>query len=190
MVNLIIVSYITVFVAELIGDKLLYTVGVLGTRYRTLPVMSGVGFALLGKMLAAVLLGNFVSQLPARLLGILSATSFITMAILLWRKDSDLGRAQERQPRHWSSPIGLAFAVVFFSEWGDPSQIAAATLVTRYHAPFIVCVGATLAMMTKVALAITFGASLRERMPQVVSRYCGVCVLVTLGMISIVRLPR
>lgn len=31
--------------------------------------------------------------------------------------------------------VALAFSAVFFTEWGDPGQLAAATMVARYGAP-------------------------------------------------------
>ena len=41
MIEIFLATYGAVFLAEIVGDKLLYTTGVLATRYRTAPVMIG-----------------------------------------------------------------------------------------------------------------------------------------------------
>jgi len=61
----LVTSYWTVLVAELIGDKSIYTVASLTLRFRARPVLFGMTAAFGGKMLAAVLLGQLLMQLPA-----------------------------------------------------------------------------------------------------------------------------
>jgi putative Ca2+/H+ antiporter (TMEM165/GDT1 family) len=53
-----------VFVAEIVGDKLLYTTGVLATRYRTVPIIIGMLAAFMGKMAVAVAVGSAIAKLP------------------------------------------------------------------------------------------------------------------------------
>ncbi|MEI9973918.1 MAG: hypothetical protein WDO73_18820 [Ignavibacteriota bacterium] len=43
-----------VFMAEIVGDKLLYTTGLLATRYKTLPILCGMAVAFMLKMAVAV----------------------------------------------------------------------------------------------------------------------------------------
>src|SRR5713101_3650191 len=45
MLPILLATYGAVFVAEIVGDKLLYTTGVLATRYRTAPIMFGMAIA-------------------------------------------------------------------------------------------------------------------------------------------------
>jgi putative Ca2+/H+ antiporter (TMEM165/GDT1 family) len=66
MLSLFETAYGTVLVAELSGDKLLYTLGALATRFRILPVLTGAALAFVLKMLAAVLLGQILAELPPR----------------------------------------------------------------------------------------------------------------------------
>ena len=54
MIPVLLATYGAVFVAEIVGDKLLYTTGVLATRYRTLPIIVGVLVAFMAKMAVAV----------------------------------------------------------------------------------------------------------------------------------------
>src|SRR5205823_5627350 len=57
-------TYAAVFAAEIVGDKLLYTTGVLATRFRTLPIVVGVTIAFMAKMGVAVAVGEAISRLP------------------------------------------------------------------------------------------------------------------------------
>ena len=52
------------FVAEIVGDKLLYTTGVLAARYRTLPITLGMAGAFMAKMGVAVLVGEAIRGCP------------------------------------------------------------------------------------------------------------------------------
>ena len=45
MLPIFLATYGAVFVAEIVGDKLLYTTGVLAARYRTVPIMLGMALA-------------------------------------------------------------------------------------------------------------------------------------------------
>ena len=192
MLYLLLLSYAAVFTGELIGDKLLYTISALSSRYRILPVLGGVSLAFMGKMLVAVFLGNFISHLPGRLVASLSALTFFIMAIVLYFKTAPAPPGAPERPVSALRVSFISFSVVFFSEWGDIGQITAATLAARYHSPLVIWVGGTLAMISKAILAMTAGAVLRNRVPQEILRYCGVGLLFSLGLLSLlnVALPR
>lgn len=189
MFAIFLTTYGTVFVAEIVGDKLLYTTGVLATRYRTVPIMLGMLVAFMAKMAVAVAAGNAISKLPPLLVAALTGVSFIGVAITLWRKPAE-GAARERDPRAGRAAI-VSFAAIFLSEWGDVGQITAATLAARFAAPWPVWTGAVAAMATKGALAASLGAGVRqwiaERIPPNVIRYAGVGALLILGALSIIE---
>ena len=69
MLPILFATYGAVFVAEIVGDKLLYTTGVLATRYRTVPILCGMAVAFMAKMGVAVLVGKAISKLPPVLPG-------------------------------------------------------------------------------------------------------------------------
>lgn len=180
-------SYGAVFLAEIVGDKLLYTTGVLASRYRTAPVVFGVACAFMLKMGVAVLLGDAVSKLPRLLVACITAASFVGVAVALWRKPAKAGGTKEA---HGASRAALvSFATIFFSEWGDVGQITAATLSARFGLPLIVWTGAVGAMITKGALAASVGAGVRRWIVARVSpravRYCGVGLMLLLGALSV-----
>jgi Ca2+/H+ antiporter, TMEM165/GDT1 family len=182
-------TYGAVFVAEIVGDKLLYTTGVLATRYRTIPIMFGMLVAFMAKMGVAVLVGKAISTLPPLLVAAVTATSFLGVAYALWRKPTTESESKKEHPA--SKAAMVSFAAIFFSEWGDVGQITAAALSAKYAAPLVVWLGAVSAMATKGALAASIGAGVRrwisERIPPRILRYGGVGLLLILGLLSVVE---
>jgi putative Ca2+/H+ antiporter (TMEM165/GDT1 family) len=189
MIAILFATYGAVFVAEIVGDKLLYTTGVLATRYRTVPIMIGMLVAFMAKMAVAVAVGSAISKLPPLLVAALTSVSFIGVAITLWRKP--LERTSPEKDRRASSAAMVSFAAIFFSEWGDVGQITAAAMSARFGAPLLVWAGAVAAMVTKGALAASIGAGVRQwiiaRIPPKVVRYAGVSALLVLGVLSVLE---
>src|SRR5271167_416476 len=178
-----------VFVAEIVGDKLLYTTGVLATRYRTLPILCGMVVAFMAKMGVAVLVGKAISKLPPLLVAAVTTINFFAIAFALWRKPDKREAKKEEYPA--SRAALVSFAAIFFSEWGDVGQITAATMAARFGAPLMVWLGAVSAMATKGALAASLGAGFRQwivaRIPPKVVRYAGVSALLVLGVLSVLE---
>jgi Ca2+/H+ antiporter, TMEM165/GDT1 family len=176
-----------VFLAEIVGDKLLYTTGVLSARYRTAPILIGIATAFMAKMGVAVLVGEAISRLPRLLVAGITAASFVGVAIALWRKDDQY--RQERDQHRAHKVAMISFAAIFFSEWGDVGQVTAAAMTAKYHAALIVWLGAVAAMITKGSLAAFLGAGIRrwihDRVSPKVVRYVGVSLLLLLGSLSV-----
>lgn len=189
MILILFTTFGAVFVAEIVGDKLLYTTGVLAARYRTMPIMLGMSIAFMAKMGVAVVVGDAIAKLPRPLVATITAISFLGVAVALWRKSD---RSRESKEKHRASKAAaVSFAAIFFSEWGDVGQITAATLAAKYHMPFVVWVGAVGAMVTKGALAAFLGGGIRSWIqnrvaPQVV-RYVAVSLLLVLGVLSVLE---
>jgi Ca2+/H+ antiporter, TMEM165/GDT1 family len=188
MLPILFATYGTVFVAEIVGDKLLYTTGVLATRYRTLPIMCGMVAAFMAKMGVAVLVGKAISTLPPLLVAAITAINFFAIAFALWRKP-DKRESKKEYPA--SRAVMVSFAAIFFSEWGDVGQITAATMAARFGAPLLVWIGAVCAMATKGALAASIGAGVRQWIQEHLSpktiRYAAVGLLLLLGMLSVIE---
>jgi putative Ca2+/H+ antiporter (TMEM165/GDT1 family) len=190
MLPVLFATYGAVFLAEIVGDKLLYTTGVLATRYRAPPVMFGMACAFMLKMAVAVLVGKAISTLSPLLVAAITTTSFLSVAYVLWRKPAKVRAAKTE---HGASKAALvSFATIFFSEWGDVGQITAASLAARYGLPLVVWVGAVSAMITKGVLAASVGAGVRRWLQQRVAprvvRYCGVGLLLVLGLLSVLEI--
>src|SRR5437016_1057045 len=179
-----------VFLAEIVGDKLLYTTGVLAARYRTAPIMIGMAAAFMAKMGVAVLIGEAISRLPRLLVAAITAASFLSIAFVLWRKSDRPRESRDKHRAHKAAMV--SFAAIFFSEWGDVGQITAATLAAKYHVPLVVWAGAVTAMITKGLLAAFLGAGIRrwiqERVSPTIVRYVAVTLLLVLGLLSVTEI--
>ena len=187
MIVIFFATFGAVFIAEIVGDKLLYTTGVLAARYRTIPILLGMATAFMAKMGVAVIIGEAISKLPRMLVALITAISFLSIAFVLWRKSDRPSRAKEdHRP---SKAAIVSFAAIFFSEWGDVGQVTAATLAARYHLALVVWAGAVAAMITKGSLATFLGAGIRrwihDRVSPIVVRYVAVGLLIILGLLSV-----
>ena len=188
MLPIFLATYGAVFLAEIVGDKLLYTTGVLATRYRALPILLGMGLAFMGKMGAAVLLGKAISTLPPLVVAAVTAINFFAIAFVLWRKP-EKQKAIKEYPA--SRAVLVSFSAIFFSEWGDVGMITTATMEARFGAPLAVWLGAVAAMVTKGAFAASIGAGLRQwiadRFTPKQIRVAAVGLLAVLGLLSVIE---
>ncbi len=195
MIAVFFATYAAVFLAEIAGDKLLYTTGVLASRYRPLPIMVGVIVAFMVKMAVAVAVGEEISHLPKLLVAAVTALSFIGVAFAVWRKPL-VAKEKKRDDTAAGKAAMISFAAIFFSEWGDVGQITAATMAAKFPAssgsfPWIVWAGAVFAMVTKGALAASIGAGVRKWIEKTFSpkviRWGGVGLLLLFGLLSVLE---
>src|SRR5215831_12231315 len=136
MLPVFLATYGAVFAAEIVGDKLLYTTGVLATRYRPGPIMLGMLIAFMAKMGVAVAVGEVIAQLPPLLVAAITLTSFLGVAYAVWQKP--VVRTDQELREKYAKAAMVSFAAIFFSEWGDVGQITAATMAASHHAPLLV----------------------------------------------------
>lgn len=186
MFYLFLVTYGTILVAELIGDKNIYTISSLAMRFRPAQVFCGFTAAFAIKTLMAILLGSLIAELPASLVATTSTVTFFLTALVIWFKRSSTAQAEREHDSHSTKAVLVPFAAVLFSEWGDIGQIMAATLTARYQAPFVVFLGATLALVTKGVLALLIGFSLRRRVPISILRPVSAILCLIMGVMSAV----
>jgi putative Ca2+/H+ antiporter (TMEM165/GDT1 family) len=147
-----------VFVAEL-PDKTALAALVLATRHRPLPVLVGAGVALTLQSVVAVAAGHLLSLLPPRPVHIFAGALFIASAVVMWRRneESEADVKDRGEGRGFLRAVWPVFVVVFIAEWGDLTQLATAALAARYHAPYVVFGGATLALWAVAAIAVFLG---------------------------------
>ena len=182
----LLVAYWTVLVAELVGDKAIYTVASLSLRFPRRTVFAGIAVAFALKMLVAVLLGSAVARFESPWTNVISAIAFFISAMLIWF-DEPVATSSEPVARvHWLRAAAVSFASLFFTEWGDPGQISAAALTVKSHAAMAVWLGGTLAMLTKGAVAMMIGVKLRERLPHRMLRTLASASCCLLGVLALV----
>jgi Ca2+/H+ antiporter, TMEM165/GDT1 family len=158
-------TYWTVLASELVGDKAIYTVASLATRYRPFSVYLGISFAFMGKMLIAVILGQTLLRLPGRLTAAISAAAFFSTAVWLLRMRKVESSSRQLWNASWSNGFAVSFMAIFFSEWLDIGQISAAALAARYGMPLTIWFAASAALLTKGLFALTLGIHLRRYVP-------------------------
>jgi putative Ca2+/H+ antiporter (TMEM165/GDT1 family) len=180
--------YAAVLTAELVGDKTLYTLGPLSSRYGFSPVLAGATVACMGKMAAAVLLGEILGRLPAWVIAATSGVTFFWMAFLLYRRKPATESARQPGGQHWWQGALAGFASSFFSEWADVGQITAAVLAAQLKMPLVVWTSATLAVVTKSLFSATVGLGLRRWVPDGPLRVLSVCVYLVMGTLAILRI--
>ncbi|MFN8571405.1 MAG: TMEM165/GDT1 family protein [Gemmatimonadaceae bacterium] len=189
MVGAFTATFGAVLLAEVAGDKLVYTTGVLASRYRAAPVMAGITVAFMVKMGVAVALGSVLAQLPSWLLACLTMVSFVSVAVVVGRREP----ATTPSPARASGRRGaiVAFVSVVLSEWGDAGQFAAAAMAARFASPVVVWLAAVGAVVVKGAVAASVGDSMRRwlsaRFAPMTLRYGGAALLLVIGAFSVVE---
>ena len=187
MVPLFVAAYVTVLIAELVGDKTLYTLGTLSAKYRALPILVGASAAFACKMAVAVTFGAYLATLPKPLMIGISATTFFVMALLFVLDGRNPELPETEAPRTFGRAVSAAFFGILLPEWGDPGQLAAAALAATHDAPVIVFVAAVAAMTTKACLASFLGTGLRKFVPRVTMRYVSAALCFTMALLTVFR---
>jgi Ca2+/H+ antiporter, TMEM165/GDT1 family len=183
--SVLLTAYSVVLIAELIGDKLIYTVATLAARFRAALVMTVMAAAFGGKMLIAVLLGSVLTRIPTHWTALLSAAVFFAAALVVWRRRLPAVGTDEATKAGWSRAAVVSFGSLFLTEWGDPGQLAAAALAVQAQWPVAVWLGGTLALMTKGTLAVLLGAKLQELIPERVIRPVATATCCLLGVLAL-----
>jgi putative Ca2+/H+ antiporter (TMEM165/GDT1 family) len=182
--NVMLLCFWTAFVAELVGDKSIYSIASLSLRFRAGVVFTGITLAFAAKMLVAVLLASVLVRLHFWT-DFLSAVAFFLSAVFLWLKEPDSMQVPKAINQSWSRGITVCFLALFLTEWGDPSQIAVAALSVKSHSLLAPWLGGTLAMAAKGALAVAVGVKLRDRLPANSVRIIATASFVLLGILAL-----
>lgn len=154
-------TFALIFVAEL-PDKTALAALILATRHHGGGVFLGCAGAFLIQNIVAVLFGSVFSLLPHTVVHIASGLLFLLFAGLMWfRKDEKKGDLKEIPANFWPT-VGKAFMVIFIAEWGDLTQLAAATLVAKTQEPWTIFLSATLALWCTSALAVIVGSQAQK----------------------------
>ena len=165
---------VLVFLAEF-GDKSQLVTMTLASRHRPWPVFFGAtcAFAILNGL--AVAFGEAATRaVPQGWIALICALLFSFFA---WKSFSAGGEEDENEdvvekPGH--SIFGTAFVLIFLSEFGDRTQIAAAACAP-HHNPWLVWAGCTIGLAATTALGVWAGVKLIKRISmKLVHRVSGV----------------
>ncbi|HEX2670590.1 MAG TPA: TMEM165/GDT1 family protein [Polyangiaceae bacterium] len=184
-----------IFIAEL-PDKTAVAALVLATRHRALPVFAGTASALIVQSLIAVAAGGVLALLPPRPVHIGAGILFLVSAVSMWRSKDEEAPADDATAEadaatssiepSFASAFLKAFAVVFFAELGDLTQLGTAALAARFRSPVTVFAASASALCGVAALAVFLGNRLSRMInPRHVQRVAAVVFgVLGLGFVS------
>jgi len=155
-------TFALIALAEL-GDKTQLTVIALSAKYDRTKVFSGVvlAFALVTGL--GVLVGKVLLEIiPEGMIKIIAGLMFVVFGIwmLLSKEDCE----EEENPRVLN-PFISTFSMIALAEMGDKTQLSAITLSAKYDSPYLVFLGAVLALVLISLLGIFAGKKLCEIVP-------------------------
>ena len=150
-------TYALIFAAEIPG-KTTFASFLMASRARPRPVFVGAAAAFVVHTAIAVAAGSVIGLLPARSVHVGVGLLFLGLAVMMWRENLEETAEQGFSVQtRFTSTAGTAFAVIFFAQWGDPTQLATAALAAKYRAPGPVFAAATAALWTVSGLAVLAG---------------------------------
>ena len=189
MFGVLLATYGTVLFAEMLGDKSIYTISSLTTRFRSSHVLSRHLTRVCGEDAGRRARGAGHRAAPARVdRGRERRDVLRNGARHLVQVTRTGAQAFAVPAAQWTRAVAVSFAAIFFTEWADVGQIAAAALAARYQQPLLVWLGATTALVTKGVLAITLGVELRKRVPPQYVRFGAVTLCLALGILAAFRI--
>ena len=146
------IPFITIGIAEL-GDKTQLAVLCLASKTKKyLQLLLGVILAFVIADGLAIMLGNYITTyIPMKYLKIVSGSTFIFFGILtLMSSKNKEAQCELKQP------FSSAFLLIFLSEMGDKTQIAAGLFATKFN-PIMVFIGVISALAILSITAIYLG---------------------------------
>ncbi|MCX5866430.1 MAG: TMEM165/GDT1 family protein [Proteobacteria bacterium] len=171
MIPDVLIPFVTIGLAEL-GDKTQLSILLLSSKTKKhLNLLLGVMLAFLITDGVAVLVGSWVtSVVPILWLKIISGLIFIFFGILTLG-DTDSEGAAKAYSRN---PFISGFVMIFLTEWGDKTQIAAALFATKYR-PLLVLVSTLAALALLSAMAVYLGRFISDKIDKkTISKIAGI----------------
>src|SRR4030042_4414591 len=147
----LLIPFFAIGLAEL-GDKTQLAVILLSSRTSDhLQLLIGIVLAFVIVDGVAILAGSLITYIiPISFLRIFSGVVFITFGILILKGGNGIFEERLR----FKSAFLSGFTLIFITEWGDKTQIAAALFASEYNS-MMVLIG-TLASLTLVSIAAIY----------------------------------
>ena len=149
----VLIPLIPIALAEM-GDKTQLSILLLSSKTKEyFKLLLGVILAFLIVDGIAIMLGSYITSLvPAHILKLISAAVFIGFGILTLRNNNE----EEEEDASFQNPFYAGFTMIFLSEWGDKTQIAAALFAVEYN-PWQVLIGVMTGLAILSILAVYLG---------------------------------
>jgi putative Ca2+/H+ antiporter (TMEM165/GDT1 family) len=158
------------------GDKTQLSILILSSKTnKHFQLLMGTLLAFLIVDGIAILLGNWIINIvPILYIKILSGIIFIIFGILLiFSKQEDI-----EEKYYFKNPFMLSFSLIFLTEWGDKTQIAAALFATKYNG-LLVLAGVMVALTLLTVMAIYIGKYISTKIDRkLISMVAGVVFII------------
>jgi len=177
-----VIPFLAIAIAEL-GDKTQVSILLLSSRTKKYSnIFLGVFFAFLMVDGIAIVAGNLISSVvEVTILKPISGIVFIIFGVYML-----LNKKEEKEEKKYDKNIFVsAFLMIFLTEWGDKTQVAAALFATQYNALFVL-IGTMLALSILSLMAIFFGKVLSIRLNQRLMKKIAGVVFIILGLICFI----
>ena len=171
----ILIPLITIALAEM-GDKTQLSILLLSSKTKEyFKLLLGVILAFLIVDGIAIMLGSYITNLvPAHMLKLISAAVFIGFGILTLRNNKE----EEEEDASFQNPFYAGFTMIFLSEWGDKTQIAAALFAVEYN-PWQVLIGVMTGLALLSILAVYLGKFIAGKIDRrLISKIAGALFIV------------
>jgi len=185
---------VALMIALELPDKTMIATVVMSTKARPRNVAIGASAGFIVQMGIAVAAGSLLTLLPHTLKGIIVGLLFLGGAAYLLlvkeKEEIDEGKreaAAEHASTTWREII-TAFTVIFVGEFGDLTQIQAATLSGKYHQPLQVFLACSVAMVFVAVVGAFGGKALQRIVPLEKIRFVGGLIFLVLGIVTLVQL--
>ena len=185
---------VALMIALELPDKTMIATVVMSTKARPRNVALGASLGFIVQMGIAVAAGSLLTLLPHTIKGIIVGLLFLGGAaylLLVKEKDEIAEGEREASAEHpsttWREML-TAFTVIFVGEFGDLTQIQAATLSGKYHQPLAVFLACSLAMVIVAVVGAYGGKALQRIVPLEKIRFLGGLIFLVLGIVTLVQL--
>ena len=183
MITDLLIPFIAVGLAEL-GDKTQLSILVLSSKtMKHLHLLLGVTLAFLIVDGIAVLIGGIISNIiSTNWLKAISGSLFILFGVLMIRETvrSKDGETKREKSHYLNTPFLSGFLLVFLTEWGDKTQLAAAVFATQYN-PILVFIGTMTALVLLSLLAIFLGRLLANKIDRTLMTKIAGIIFIIIG---------
>jgi putative Ca2+/H+ antiporter (TMEM165/GDT1 family) len=169
------IPLIVVGLAEF-GDKTQLSLFILSSKTKKhLMLLLGTVLAFLIVDGVAILLGDWIINIvPINYIKIVSGIIFIIFGILfIFSKEEEI-----EEKYYFKNPFLLSFTMIFLTEWGDKTQIAAALFATKYNGLFVL-LGVMIALTLLSILAIYLGKMISDKIDRkIISKVAGAAFII------------
>jgi putative Ca2+/H+ antiporter (TMEM165/GDT1 family) len=179
MLEDLLIPFVIVGLSEF-GDKTQILILLLSTKIENRwQFLAGIMLAFLITDGIAILIGVWVTTIvPIYYLKVISGIIFIIFGLLiLVTKEEEI-----KSKYYYKNPFVLGFVIVFISEWGDKTQIAAGLFATQYNG-YLVLLGVMISLTLLSLMAIYLGKYISEKFESKTITHISGILFIVIGVI-------